>query len=331
VASASVYVLRENQLLGLDWQTGLQSAVVQMSHSLASEVLPETAMIEGSANTRVIDAQIDHTGQYIYLIEASGRDQRGYPTSTQLVQFNLLTGQRHIVLDRSGIFSFSISPNRSKIAVIYYEADFAWSTQQACVLDLQTSICQPVGLRGLGIPAYWLDNQHCMLMYADVNPIRIVDADTLNVTTITLPADRFIYSSIPISASTLFIANKLRTNVGQPVSFTYYDIQSGAFQDLPYKALNFENYGSVNRGQFSPDQQYLLYSGIKSALIQLSTGQLIREFDIVVNSSWVNASTLLVQGSTDGQALEIFRFDTTTANITQLAIGEAASGIMLIP
>ncbi len=330
--AAPVFILRDNRVLRLDAQTGQQMTALE----LPLPVQNDTSNAANVEAPHIFLARIDAAAQFVYLIEASGRDQRLLPTATNLVQIDLKTGKRAIIFDHSGIFKFSISPDQQHMVISYYEAAYAWSVQQSCILDLATLDCPPITLLIGESIAYWLDNESYVITTAEDIRIRLVNAATGTDTPLALPPEWYIYSAVPIpDTRTLLISATKQTDataVYSASSFLTYNIDSDELTELAYRAPNLTDYPLVTRWYFSPDGRYLFYGGgAKMALIEFSTGRLIGEVKSAINTGWQDNTTLIVQGSRDGNTIEILKINPADGLVTQLATGEAANGFLLMP
>jgi hypothetical protein len=110
-----------------------------------------------------------------------------------------------------------------------------------------------------------------------------------------------------------------------------YDLDTGVVEQLPYSTPNFQEFPLVDAWAFSPDGRYLLYQGTVANLVEFATGRLIQRFESIFAADWLDNETLLIQGSREGDALELFRINAASGQITPLLSGEAAGGILLVP
>lgn len=86
--------------------------------------------------------------QRILIVEARGADRRGLPTSTQLVEIDPNYGTRHLLLSTPGISGVYASPDGRFAAVTYFEGEYGISTKRVCLLEISTTQCNLLDLRG---------------------------------------------------------------------------------------------------------------------------------------------------------------------------------------
>lgn len=330
---SDVYLLRDNQLMHLDPQTGQTHLVTEFAPlSTVRSTEPDRT------ERRLYAADIDPAAQYLYQIEVWGRSSNrripNAPTGGELVRIDMVTKERQVISKNTTIFHFVLSPDGQRMILFYYDGEFLYSKPRACILDLHSFQCKDLTFDYVRTTSFWIDNDTFVISINDINTLRLVDAVTGSHTTLALPPEWHIYTAALIPQSnSILVDTHPRELVDRipPISFLTYDLETGNVQLLPYTALDTGDYTIVNELQFSPSGDYLLYRGGNVALVDFSSGELIQEFTAVYSAGWLDEHTLLVQGSRHDDALEIMRVDATSKEVTSLLQGEAASGILLIP
>jgi hypothetical protein len=325
----SVLLLQQNQLNRLDITTGARQSVA----SVSAFVEDFSAM---NADRRIWSAGIDKSSRFLYLIEAYGsssnRQILGLPTASELVEVDLQTNQRRVLSSKTTVFNFIVSADRQHMIILYYESEYLFSRQKACILDLVSLICQELNVEAVGSTAFWIDNQQFVIYFASSGELTRVNIDTLSTNPISISSEWFINWATPIpnTRDLLITAKKLPYNY-EPSGFLRYNLDTEMATELPFTSLGFEDFPNIGSFDFSPDGHFLLYSGDASALIDFSTGELIQRFEVVVNAGWMSNEILLVQGSVDGASLNIISIDAANRQASLILSGDAAGGILLIP
>jgi hypothetical protein len=323
-----IFILQDHELRTVDPSNGSQQTVTTTPLPLESLSTQQRQVSE-----RILLANVDATGNFIYTLEAIGYDSHGFPVQTQLSQLDVGANSRHLLLQRPGIINFSISPNQTFGAVTYYTGTYGESVKGLCLFNLQSRTCNDVPLRnGVGNLFYWLDEQTLLIRS---ETIQIVDVTTRQAQEIAISLnDWYVMSAAPIpNSDDLLVSVDARTDGYRPAQFLRYNLGTHTYQQLPYNAANLENYSLVMNLHFSREGQYLLYGGGLGrpiGIVEFSTGALLNEINTIITSGWLDNETLIVQGSRDGVTLEIFTLNAQSGTVTQLAQGEQAGGIMLV-
>lgn len=327
----NIYLLRDDQLL----QWNVLSPEAQPIEVLQTGLNLETFTPNAADEWRILSARVDQTEAFLYTLETFGRTKRHLPTTTRLVQTDLTTGERTVLVDRNGLFSFVLSPDQTHMIVAFYEGDYAESRKYACVLDLASKNCQNIDLEISYDPGYWIDDHNYVVYsFGPNSDLYKVDIESDKPVRLSLPHKWYVYSGAPIPATeTLMISARQRTDANQNGSqFIKLDLATMQQEILPYRALD-DDYSGVGSWAFSQDGAYLLYGGItqSKALINLESGGLIMEIQSVISSAWLNERTLVVQRNIDNTDTEIILLDAASGEKTQLAQGDDATGLLIVP
>lgn len=330
--SPLAYLLQNEQVSQINLLTGEHINIIDLT-PLSSIRSDDVTQID----RRLWAADIDPTGQYLYQIEAWGhsanRNILGAPTGAELVRIDLTNNTREGILENKTVFNFVISPNGEKILVFFYGDEYLYSTQLACVLSFDTGNCIPLDYDYVANVGHWIDNEKFIIATNDVNPTRLIDAQTGDSETLVFPSEWQVYvgTSIPNSSVVIVPGQPYENSLPHPISFLTYNLDTQIIQTLPYSAPNTSEYISVNELLVSPDAQYLLYKGEHTALVDFASGELIQEFTSVYSVDWIDNTTLLLHGSIADEAISIMRVDVATGQITTLLEDEEATGLLLFP
>jgi hypothetical protein len=330
-----VFLFRNGEVEALNVTTGAAQSIASGIQPLA---LSQARTSDETIDRRFYAADLSMNAQLMYLIEAWGRnterDLYNLPTGSELVEVNLRTNERRVIFDDAYSYNFFLSPDERQMVVMHYAGEFLNSRPRACVLDLQTLACQPLDFDYVGSYAYWIDNVSFIFGVADANPLRLINTQTRQIETLAFPSEWYIYATpvlIPDSRKILVSATPRESPDYPPASLLTYDLDTGVVEQLPYSTPNFQEFPLVDAWAFSPDGRYLLYQGTVANLVEFATGRLIQRFESIFAADWLDNETLLIQGSREGDALELFRINAASGQITPLLSGEAAGGILLVP
>jgi hypothetical protein len=327
------YLLQESTLSHLDLATGDRTLVANFA-SLSSIAATQPDRVD----RRLWAADVDPSGRYLYQIEAWGHSTNpripGAPTGAALVRVNLTTFEREPVFNRANVFNFVLSPNGQRMLVFFYAGEYLHSTQMVCVWHVITGNCMTLDYDYVARTGFWVDEDTFVIGTNDSDPLRLIEADTKVQSIITLPHEWYIYWAAPIPTSnSLLIYVHPREILLEipPISFILYDIPTGNTHLLPYSALDTSDYLTIDEILISPDTQYMLYKGLRTALVDFTSGALIQEFTAAYSADWIDDHTLLIQGSRNDGPLEIMRVDASTSQVQTLLSGEDAEGLLLFP
>jgi hypothetical protein len=326
-----LYLFRDNQLYQLDVETGELTLVTPV---IPVDTTPATD--PGQIDRHQYKLDIDADGRYLYRIEAWGRSKKldiwGAPTGAELVRIDIETGERKVILDNKTVFNFALSPDGKSMVVFFYAGEFLYSTQQACILNLETFECPIVKLEYVGTKAIWVSDEAVVIGTNDIQPLRLIDAKNGLMTVLDVPSKWYVYwGSLIAMSNTLLLAVVDREQTGYPpVNFLTYDLSSGNIEILPLTAK--PEYLVVEDLSISPDRQFLLYGGRSQAiLVDFKSGQALQEFTAVYAADWIDEQTLLVQGTQNEGAMEIMRVNAATGEVITLRSGDEALGLLLMP
>jgi hypothetical protein len=325
-----VYQLYDGAIIELDIVSGHRTAIAVMTTPLESFGM--NASLASGEERRVWSAEMDPARENLYLVEAIGRDRYQMPETIELVRVNIRTGEREFLLQQN-VSSITFSPDGRRAVVVYYQGDLGQSNQSSCILDVQSGFCVPLNFGREGVGAsQWVNNFEFVLRVGELNPLRLINADTLSISQILVPEKWYIYRAAVIPASnSLLISAGDRTSPNSPVSFLEHDLGSGVTIQQSYSAS--PQYYVVAELLISPDGRYLLYGGGGSlaTLIDRNDGRIIANWETTISAGWADATHLVVQGSRGGNLLEIVSVDARTGQIQVLAQGQDAGGILLSP
>jgi hypothetical protein len=324
------YLLQASTLSHLDNATGDRTLVANFA-SLSSVAATQPDRVD----RRLWAADVDPSGRYLYQIEAWGRSTNrripGAPTGADFVRIDIATGAREMVLDKTTVFNFVLSPDGQQVVIFYNVGEYLYSRQNACVLNLQTFQCQELAFENVAT-ALWLNEQQFITRIGDVNPLQLVNVDTLVVQPLVFPPEWQVYWGMQKPGTNLLVVSgqPYENALEHPNSFLALNLDDGSVQTLPFKAL--DAYAVVPELNFSPDGLYLLYGDrSQSALVNFTSGELIQEFTAAYSADWIDDHTLLLQGSRNDGPLEIMRVDASTGQVQTLLSGDDAEGLLLFP
>jgi hypothetical protein len=327
---APIFVLQDRALLTING-AGEASIVADLAAS------PLTVTSLDNDNHRLVAlADISKTADKLFTLIQEGQlsPQLLFPTRTYLAETNLETGISRTILDRPGIFAFVVSPDEHKMLVGYYEDEYYFSAQRSCVLVIATGVCSPTPHQIFATPGSWIDNNTYLVVSLVDNMLHVTNIRTGNDQVLPIPQKWVLNSAIPIPQTRLVLASAgLRdfSHISQ-AGFLTINLDTLEVRELPYIAEAGGNYSEVSAFSFSPDNRYLLYGGTHRALVEFNTGMLVRELETVVNSGWIDEHTLVVQGRlNENSQMEIAEVDALTGNTVQIASGDQATGILLVP
>ncbi|MDX2139839.1 MAG: hypothetical protein SF123_17270 [Chloroflexota bacterium] len=326
-----IYQLIDGAVVQLDPLSGQRTTIAtELTASDGTGIASATTQ----SNTRPVwTAAIDPSGQYVYVVEAVQQDSNGLPTVMDLVQINLATQVRTLVLTEN-VSNIAFSPDGRHAVITFFLGALGQTNRNACILTVQTLSCQRLNFGTLGVGnGYWLDNDQFLIQVGELDPLRIINVTSGSVTTVTLPEKWYIYLAVPIpSSNTLLIsAGERFVTPVPPLVFLQYNLITATLVELPFGPG--ASYWTIIDLTLSPDGNHLFYGtdGQPYNVVDMNTGNLIASVDLVFTADWVSNEALIVQGSRDGSILEIMNIDATNGQIQSLAQGEAAGGILLGP
>ncbi|MDX2141592.1 MAG: hypothetical protein SF123_26125 [Chloroflexota bacterium] len=325
-ASPRVFMIRDYQVAEITTQPGVISTQSVSTLPIELEAL-------GSSRTdawRLDSADITRDARLLYSIETFGRTSRLLPTNTRLVRTDLLTGTRLTLIENSGLYTFTMSPDETKMFVTYYDGEYGVDTIRTCLLDLVSGECRTFPFAVIP-PRYWIDNNYIVAIQVPGLRLTIININDFSYRELALPPELYLYSAVPIPGTRYMVLSMtIRDNPTLASQFKLLNVDTGELSDMLYNALNQENYSAVGNWTFSPDGFYLLYQGGgELALIEFAAGRLITEIDTGYNWGWTSDTTLVLQGS-DGNMSGVLEIDATTGGIRQLLPASEANGILLV-
>ena len=326
----SIFILRDDMLLTLNVE-----GVQQETANLEPLSLPITDFSD-SAQGYIASVDITADGSQLYALLHQGRlsAQLPFPTRTQLIEIDPSAATSMVIYERPGIFAFVLSPNAERMIVGYYDADYYFSTRHSCILDLQTRVCTLTPHQISSNPGDWIDSDRYLVASQSDYMLHVLNVETGQDRALPLPPEWILNAAAPIPNTQMIIvgADQREISGQSESSFLTISIDTLEVRELPYVTPSNGYYPVVSSWSFSPDNQYMLYGDTHKALVDFTTGRLVRELDTVVNFGWTDDHTLIIQGSVSlGSGPEIAEIDAASGDVRQLAFGDAASGIMLIP
>lgn len=274
--------------------------------------------IQDRITTHDIDLVSD--GNYLYLIQGPPLVLKNPPRQTTLFRVDLLTQEREVIYTNQEVFRFDLSPDQHLAAVSSYQGDFGRSSQQVCLLDMQTFVCEPLILDATYRFGTWVDNETFVLFGGGGYLAWVVNANDLSTTLIANLENWYINSltHIPNTRKILLGAN-LRTEAWEVSHFLVYDLDTTQLTEITYRppannSQKLQDYGQVYALQFSPNAQYLLYSGgnYRKALIDFTTGELITELTGSIAYWLPNGEGIISTHRVNDDLLQISKFDLAT-------------------
>jgi WD40 repeat protein len=254
------------------------------------------------------------------------------PTTTVLEAIDLSTNTSRIILERTGIDRFAVSPDGNLIAVLYYSGEYGRSDLLSCILNVETGLCSEIDLPVSSIT--WISDEGYAAVSSINRGLYTIDAETLTVTRLPVPEEWFLYSVTKIpDRSQLLISGRLRTDTQQNAAqFLLFDLAEMQLSDFQYDAVSGD-YASVSEWHFSPDGRYLLYGGyLTRALVEFETGALIAEFSEMSQPNWLKDNeTLLGSITLENGGVANITFDAVTEETRLLSQSETSPGILVVP
>lgn len=285
---------------------------------------------------RLLMADIDPKGRYLYQIEMWGRnthrDFLNGPTGAELVRIDLETTERQVIFDSTTVSDFELSPDGQRMVIFYHTGAYLSSRYNACIMELQTLQCDLSRLENIGV-IQWLSNNTILVRTSGVEPFHLINLETSETQTLVFPDEWYLYwgSLIPETQYLIVGAKPRNMSVAlDPVSFLSYDLSTDQVDLLPFDALS--GYHTITRISFSPNSQFVIYaSGARVTLVHFDSGALIHEFTAVHAAEWIDDQTLIIQRRSDEGGREIIRVDAASGEMKVLLTGEAALGWLLFP
>jgi hypothetical protein len=319
-----VYVLRDDALIALD---------VSSQPEIVTALQPETSAMTDDLNDEhrfVMMAQLIEPDQTVYYLQHEGQvsAREPFPTRTYIAGIDTRTGARQIVYEQANILRFNLSPDGRYIAISYFEGAYYNSRIRMCVYDLQIqNECWTLPFWIVDQQARWIDSDEFLLIKS--GNLRLIDA--------TNRTDRQIFNPepitwnlqgfTPITGARFVVMTTDRVSLSETPRYRMFivDIDNGSVVHSFDGEQNYMVFTSV-----SPNGQYLLYESRTSAILELTTGNVLHRFERIINAYWRDGSTLVLQGQlTDDAPFQIATFDVITGAITVLATGDDAGGILL--
>lgn len=320
VAPEDILVLQDATVYRFSAQKTQDAAQADFTQAASTTSVPGLNL----ADPDLVSIGADRLKQFVYTVEIIARDKQKQPRPTmlELVQTNLATGERKVLMTQEGLFQFIPSPDGRYLLVTYFEpgAEFGVGWARACVIDLASNQC--VAIKDVTL-AYsgseWISPTRLLILSWE-RQLYTFDVETNEIILHSVPTDQWsIITSarVPGTEQILLSADPVSGDLAAPTSFVLYDLKTGQLTQLAYTALTTQPYSrGVDTLLFSSDGRYLFYAGLdKRALVEFATGELIAEFDYVFGASWLNDSRSLVLRSPNGVQV----FDAVTRQTTTLA------------
>ncbi len=314
-----ILVLRDTTLYRFRAQTTQGVEQAAFTQAASATTVAELNL----ADPDIVSVGADRAKQFVYTVEVIARDnqEQPRPTMLELVQTNLATGERRVLMTQPGLFHFVPSPDGRYLLVTYFEprTEYGGGWARVCILDLGSNECPEVkDFTTNPAGGQWISPTR-LLILSWTHQLYTFDLVTNELVSHPIAEDQWFINgaiNVPGTEQILLSMDGL-SNPGAPNSFALYDLQTGQFTQLPYTALNTQTYNhDVDTLLFSSDGRYLLYAGLDTyALVEFATGQLITEFDHVFQASWLDDGRSLVLDSPNG----IQVFDAVTRQTTTLA------------
>lgn len=326
--SSGVYVLRDDALLTLSPDTGTQTVVADLERL----ALPVTRFSSNAEPRYVASADLveDPLTLYVLLHEGKLSAQLPFPTQTQILRVDPQMQTSTVIYERPGIFTFVLSPDGQQMIVGYYESDYYFSTQRACVLDFQTDICGDIPHAIANIPGQWIDEVDILVLSGDDLLPHVINSNSGVDVVIPIPLGWNLISSIPIPNAHLVVLTMGRIDLNGIPEYRLFTVDIDTMQ---IEMLQYENDRQLTSLLgFSPHSRYLFYNGATFELIEFATGRVISVFDRVINFGWESNETLVIQGTITANAAPVIaQVNAVTGEIRTLAEGEQAAGILIVP
>ena len=278
-------------------------------------------------------AQISASEDQLFVLLHEGRVSQRYPfpINTRIALVDITTNQTRILYERSGIFTFVLSPDEQHMIIGYYESDYYFSTQSLCILEISTGICTILEYRIGTNPGFWVDSSTILIPSLVNNQVPLLNIFTHQESFIPTPEDWQFAAVTPIPDTRMILISAQQSSEDRTqraiTSFFILNLDSLTFEMLPYTERLIVSWWS-----FSPNNQYVIYERRHPILVEFLTGRAIYELTSLLNWGWVNEHTLVAQRlNPNGTGMEIIQIDATTGGITTLAQGDQAGGILLIP
>lgn len=212
------------------------------------------------------DFEVHKDIEILYVIEGEGNNYDANIPTSQLTAINISTGQRSIILTNNYLLEFELSPNRLQALVIksipYVLGNSIRYSQQICVLNLQTNICNSANVTP-DSKIYWIDDQ--TLLFDDRVGGRVefalLNTANLTISKVSFPHDFDISVFVPMpQGRNVFIIGYLSDStapLGYVDKLAILDINTGILTYLPYTGAYPDRF--VAEISISPDETALLY------------------------------------------------------------------------
>jgi hypothetical protein len=317
---ATALVIRESSLIAVNTSTLEETTLLTLpTRQIGSE---GARSLTQDSPAYVGMGTVDRGFQWLYTIEYRGSDRRTLPTASQLVRTRVATGERTVLIDGPGLSDFVPSPDGRHLLVAYYEAEFYDSRSYACVLDVESGVCDEVDIVVQDFdPGTWVDDNTIVIESARDLLLYSVTIDELEAQLLPLPEEWFPYTAVAVPGTQLLlISARLRVGSAVRSDILQYDLETNELSDFRYDVLSDE-YTSVDQWDFSPNNEYLLYGSRRKALVEFETGDFVAELVGVIQAVWLSNNTLLATvgvGERTGESMTIV-LDPVTGEIRQIA------------
>ncbi len=215
----------------------------------------------------------DVTRLYVLWYECYDGKVVKYRTHRRLVEIDVQQARRRTLFEKNNIFDLHLSPDESKLVILYYEGDLWQSAKRMVMLSLQSGTLMEFDVAlsdSYTNRVEWLDETYLIVSYR--HGISKLDTRSGAVTSIPTPDE---YSSIDDTAVVkdkhqLLMAARPRGQLDagdrSALSLWLYDFDTDRLTQLPFQTSIEGETGSISQLTVSPDGKYIIYLIASSGL-----------------------------------------------------------------
>ncbi|MDX2139464.1 MAG: hypothetical protein SF123_15375 [Chloroflexota bacterium] len=299
-----IFVMQNDQITQWNFDTMQSSLVIELGANLIGTngiVATVTPGLQSAAHA------LDPSQTYAYRVDIIPQITPPILQPGSLVRANLQTNDEEVLFEHTNIVGYSISPQGDRVVMIYWEGVFMETLIRTCVLQIATRQCSEVAMAVTNgeHSTIWLDDTTFAIL-SSTRKVTLVDATTLQLTTLQTSDDLSISSFTPIPSTSQFLlaVNRYSAPPLTPTEFYTLDRDTRAVSLFRFGSVldpAAMGAGTVEVFVFSPDAARLLYGSVgqrgQVAIVDFQTGQPAAFVNGVTQATWLDSDRLLfIQG-----------------------------------
>ena len=186
-------------------------------------------------------------------------------TNGRLVEIDVQQATQRTLLEKTNVYRIHLSPDESKLAILYYEGGFARSLGHITVMTIRDGSLMEFdvtlydGSRYNGSRVEWLDENYLIVSYT--SDIFKLNTNTGSVEKVAFPDENWYISDTAIikEKSQLVIATSLRSLENHMLRLWLYEFDTNHLTQLPFRTSG-EDVAHISQLAVSPDGQYIIYN-----------------------------------------------------------------------